>query len=72
MHNYQPTFESKETTRNIEDFIDAMKTEFWKIFTPLMSSLKLYFEPLLTVIGVTALSNYYLYAIQNEERAVEG
>lgn len=33
--------------------------------------MKLYFEPLLTIIGVTALSNYYLYAIQNEERAVE-
>ncbi len=33
---------------------------------------KLYFVPLLTIIGVTALSNYYLYAIQNEEGAVEG
>lgn len=28
-----------------------------------------YFEPLLTIIGVTALSNYYLYAMQNEDRA---
>lgn len=34
--------------------------------------MQLYFGPLLTIIGVTALSNYYLYAIQNEERAVEG
>ncbi|PCI54898.1 MAG: hypothetical protein COB36_08555 [Alphaproteobacteria bacterium] len=32
----------------------------------------LYVEPILIVLGVTALSNYYLYALQNEERAVEG
>ena len=36
MDHYQPTFESKETARNVEDFIDATKSEFWKIFTPLM------------------------------------
>jgi hypothetical protein len=28
-----------------------------------------YFQPILTIIGVTALSNYYLYAIQNRPAA---
>lgn len=28
----------------------------------------LYFQPILTVIGVTALSNFYLYAVQNPQK----
>lgn len=35
----------------------------------LMLPVYIYFQPLMTVMGVTALSNYYLYAMQNEKRA---
>lgn len=31
----------------------------------------LFFKPMFMIIGVTVVSNYYLYAIQNEEGAVE-
>lgn len=32
----------------------------------------IYFSPILTIIGVTVLSNYYLYALQHQEQAIEG
>lgn len=32
----------------------------------------LFFKPMFMIIGVTVVSNYYLYATQNEEGAVEG
>lgn len=35
----------------------------------LMLPLAVYFQPLLTIIGVTALSNYYLYAINHRAKA---
>lgn len=35
----------------------------------LMLPVYIYFQPLMTVMGVTALSNYYLYAMQNEKSA---
>lgn len=54
----------------IQSFFQISSWEYVVSFI-LYLPLLLYFAPILTVLGVTALSNYYLYAIQNEEGAVE-
>ncbi|PCJ97790.1 MAG: hypothetical protein COA45_08870 [Zetaproteobacteria bacterium] len=55
----------------IQSFFQIPSWEYMISFVLYLPVL-LYFLPILTVLGVTALSNYYLYAVQNDNEAVKG
>lgn len=58
---------------------DSVSLDFAQLFQPTFAThilpsilhlpLTLYFQPLLTVLGVTVLSNYYQYALQNNPKS---